>query len=1005
MNPVRSKKSGISGDFSKRTSNGVKGGIFEAEYKKLNKAQKEAVETTEGPVMVIAGPGTGKTQVLALRIGNILKQTDTPADGVLCLTFTNSGVDAMKRRLRAYGLDASRVVVSTFHAFGSKLIEEFFTHLDLPEPPVTMDEADAVGLIDDILASEEWTHLRPRGDATRYYRDLKSLVSVLIRERLSPEDFEKEIDADIARIKKDPESFSSRGARKGELKREAENKIAALERSREVAKFYELYEAGKRKRNLFDYDDILRALVRLVTEFEDVRATLRERHLYVLVDEHQDSSGVQNEFLNAVWGPVERPNVFVVGDDRQLIYGFSGASLTLFEEFRENFPGTKLITLTENYRSTQTILNAADAFLKSTLAEGKLSANRAGEHPILLSECAYPRDEVRRAGLFFKERIAEGVLPEECALLVPKNAHVRAAAAILEEMGLQVSSPGSLTLFRAEEYAYLSHILHALDNPYASVHIAEALLNPLSGVAPLEAHRLLHKTPARSLSIETVRDAGLPFGEKLQTLFESAHGRSAYEVIQEAGEASLLNDASTHEELTRRAEVVRSLLHIALALGEKRAGKPALTLKDVLAYLTRLEEYGEDVPLALWGEEKGIRVMTLHRSKGLEFDAVWIAHMNERALMGGKARGLALPEKLQQLGVKKDEAAARREVYVALTRAKHYAALSYAALSHTGGEEEVARVLEEMPEGHFLFEERAVSEKKLLAEGPQAAVAGKRLSKHTLSRADLRTLVAKEFSKKKVSTTTLNAFYDCAWKWYFAHFLGLPEPISETLTFGSVVHGAIENVLKLGATPKEKELKAALEEALNYHQVYDEKARRRMTTEALRALKHFAAEMLPNLYDERESERPLSAKDKRFPELTMVGKIDLMEHDGGGSVRVTDFKTGKPRTAKEIEKRDDEERLSGYLRQLAMYSYLLETAGKGKYEVEKSRLYFVESSDAASALYETVIGAEEIALLVKDIADYESLLLSGEWTERPCNHKAYPGAMECPYCKRAEMYQ
>ena len=126
--------------------------IFDTEYKKLNKAQKEAVDTIEGPVMVIAGPGTGKTQVIALRIGNILSKTDTPADGVLCLTFTNSGVSAMKKRLSVYGIDPSRVVVSTFHAFGTRLIEEFYQNLDLSLPPVTLDEADAVGIVDDILS-------------------------------------------------------------------------------------------------------------------------------------------------------------------------------------------------------------------------------------------------------------------------------------------------------------------------------------------------------------------------------------------------------------------------------------------------------------------------------------------------------------------------------------------------------------------------------------------------------------------------------------------------------------------------------------------------------------------------------------------------------------------------------------------------------------------------------------------------------------------------------------
>lgn len=976
---------------------GMKGDTqFEKLYKGLNKAQKEAVDTIEGPVMVIAGPGTGKTQVIALRIGNILQKTDTPADGVLCLTFTNSGVSAMKKRLSAYGIDPSRVVVSTFHAFGTKLIEEFYQNLDLSEPPVTLDEADAVGIVDDILSENDWEHLRPRGDASKYFKDLKSLVSLLIRERLSPEDFSEQIERDIHKIKNDPENLSSRGPTKGQLKKEVQNKIESLEKAKEAVLFYKLYEEKKKEQNVFDYDDILRAMVHLVTEFEDVRASLRERHLYVLVDEHQDSSGVQNEFLKQVWGPVEKPNVFVVGDDRQLIYGFSGASLSLFEEFRESFPGTRLITLTENYRSTQTILDTADALLKSTLTTGKLSSNRKGDLPIALVECAYERDEIMRAGLFFQERIAEGLAPEECALLVPKNYHVRSAMRVLEDLGLPISAPGSAKLFESSEFATLFNLLKVVSDPFAKVALADLILDPISGIAPLEAHHFLHKTYSKDLSVEKLSQ--FEFGEKLSQLVSGSKGRSPYDVVQMVGEAFFLNSALEHGEFVRKVEVVRSLLHLALLQEERlRKSVGVAKLSDFLSYLERLREYGQDVPLALFGQEKGIRIMTLHSSKGLEFEAVWIAHMNERSLMSGKRMGLALPEKLSLLEEKKDMAAARREVYVALTRAKRYANLSYALYSYTGAPEELASVLRELPAGHYTLETKEESEAKLLASGLEQYVVESKTRQTNLTRAELQGLVAEEFAKKRVSATALNSFFDCPWQWYFRTFLGVPEPESEAMKFGSVVHGAIENLLKSG--------QPAIDDVLDYNHIYNEKTRRRMATDALRALKRFSTELLPELYDERESEKALSAKDKRFPELTITGKIDLMESDGGSGVRVTDFKTGRPRPAKEVEKADEEGRMSGYLRQLAMYSYLLESAGRGKYEVEKSRLYFVESDDPKNTLYECTITREHLDLLAKDIADYQALLESGKWTERECHHKAYPGEKECPYCKRAEMYR
>jgi DNA helicase-2/ATP-dependent DNA helicase PcrA len=167
---------------------------FQEAYSKLNKEQKKAVDTIEGPVMVIAGPGTGKTQVLALRIANILKKTDSGPSAILCLTFTRSGVTAMRKRLLDYiGTDANKVIVSTFHGFAQRLIEKHYTLLDFAIPPELLDDTKAVSLIDEILHIRDWEYLRPRGNPATYFSDLKSLISLLKREQLSPSDFKASI--------------------------------------------------------------------------------------------------------------------------------------------------------------------------------------------------------------------------------------------------------------------------------------------------------------------------------------------------------------------------------------------------------------------------------------------------------------------------------------------------------------------------------------------------------------------------------------------------------------------------------------------------------------------------------------------------------------------------------------------------------------------------------------------------------------------------------------------
>ncbi|MGH7249465.1 MAG: UvrD-helicase domain-containing protein, partial [Minisyncoccia bacterium] len=238
-------------------------GIFEEEYKKLNKHQKEAVEAIDGPVMVVAGPGTGKTQVLALRIANILKKTDIKADGILCLTFTNSAVEAMRERLVRYiGEAGDKVNIFTFHSFGMKVIEEHYKVLGLETAPKLLEDADRAILFDEVLNGNDWQYLRPRSDSTRYYGDLKSLISLLKRDRITSEFFLSEIKKEIKSLQKDPENLSSRGESKGQLKKEIVGKIESLERTVEVAEFINIYEEKKSEQNVLDYDDVLEGLVK-----------------------------------------------------------------------------------------------------------------------------------------------------------------------------------------------------------------------------------------------------------------------------------------------------------------------------------------------------------------------------------------------------------------------------------------------------------------------------------------------------------------------------------------------------------------------------------------------------------------------------------------------------------------------------------------------------------------------------------------------------------------------
>ncbi len=992
---------------------------FETAYKSLNKEQKRAVDTTEGLVMVVAGPGTGKTQVLALRIAHILQKTDVGADAVLCLTFTRSGVSAMRARLECYiGSTARNVQVSTFHSFAGNIVEKYYGVLDFDRAPVSLDDTEAILLVDQLLHDYEWEHIRPRTNPSQYFSDLKGLISILKRERMTPGMFLEEVDKEIVSIKEDPESISSRGESKGQLKKEIEKKIESLERTKEVVEFYRLYEETKKNQGFMDYDDVLEYAVKIVELSDDARDDIRETYQYVLIDEHQDSSGVQNSFLKAVWKGVEQPNIFVVGDDRQLIYGFSGASLSYFEEFGTLFGKAELITLSENYRSTEPILALADELLQSSVIKERLKSNTKGSEKILLSQYSYERDEILGAGMFFKQQIAKGVRPEHCALLVPKNRHVRSAISILRNMGLPVSSAPGSSLFSLAEAQSILRVLQIIANPFNNVLLAESLLDASSGIAPLVAHTTLHQAKYKSLTIDDLKSYGsenglfagenevAKWGSRLSVWIDTLSHARISELVSTVGNELLIAHAQTHEALLVSTEIVRSFLHAAIVWEGKHPGEK---LAEFVEYLKRLEEYGQSVELASFGATSGIQVMTLHRSKGLEYKAVWIAHMNEETLMSQKRQVFTLPESIKAHINERDSAAARRELYVAITRAKEVCAISYAEQSYDGKLLSLATMVIDLPETHFILSTAQETEAALLASGPQTYVSvATKEDEDTLE--VLRSYVRDNYESIKVSVTLLNNFFDCPWKWYFRNFLKLPEVKSVSLALGSAVHGTIEYVLKADKKPQVKELEEKLTYCLIHEGITEPKELKRLLKDGLKAVKSWVETHYDHLAKDMVSERSVSFKDPAFPTLSMYGKIDLTERfpdlpAQAGGIRVTDFKTGSLKTANMIEKLTEENRLSDYMRQLAMYSYLIRGAEKGNV-VTSSRLLFVEADPKEkNALYETRISEEQIDLLIRDIKEYDEQLKSGEWIDRECHHKGYGDKTECEYCKMAKIFK
>ncbi len=323
--------------------------------------------------------------------------------------------------------------------------------------------------------------------------------------------------------------------------------------------------------------------------------------------------------------------------------------------------------------------------------------------------------------------------------------------------------------------------------------------------------------------------------------------------------------------------------------------------------------------------------------------------------------GFTLPLAISEKVIENDVDSIKRKLYVAITRAKRFCTLSYSMYSSKDSEQELAKIIADLPDE--VFEKGKIQ----IKEKAQEKVKKEKLDK-------LVKLVSEKYSDRYVSVSLLNNFFECPWKWYFRNLLQLPEEKSESLEFGSAVHEAIDQMIKHRKViiPEDREV--------------------------AKVVSRWAQHRLSEIAEKRENEKSISLKNEKFPHLNLYGKIDLVEYLPDGGLRVTDFKTGTVRKKSDIEKIDEEGRMSGNLRQLAMYAYLL------KKETRETRLEFLEYKNLKEIFYDRVIRKEEIDLLVKDIADYNELVKSGDWVDRPCNYNSYGKNTECEYCKMAQIY-
>jgi DNA helicase II / ATP-dependent DNA helicase PcrA len=485
----------------------------------LNENQLKAVTQTEGPVLVIAGPGTGKTQILAARIGKILLDTDTQPHNILCLTYTDAGAVAMRKRLFDFiGPEAYRVNIYTFHAFCNDIIQEnldYFGKLELD--PIS--DLERIDLFRNLVDSFPKDHplKRFRGDVYYEIKRLQELFSIMKREHWSPEYISEKIDefkdlvqcceADSPYYKEFKYVKKRLDVEAGTLKPKFYDLCENLEKLRAAVKEFPRYQKMMKEANRYDFDDMILWVLEAFKNDENLLLNYQERYQYVLVDEYQDTSGSQNELIRLLISYWDKPNIFVVGDDDQSIFRFQGANVQNIQEYTTRYAlDLYHVMLTDNYRSTQHILDVARFLIEHNTERINLpglSKHLTAQNEVYSGSIVRP--EIRAYFSQFHEfahltneveqLIQEGVPAEEIAVIYKEHRSGQELAKYFQLKGIPVNTKRKVNILKDPFGQKLVNILRyiALENqfPYTGDELLFKIMHyDFYKIAPIDTAKI-----------------------------------------------------------------------------------------------------------------------------------------------------------------------------------------------------------------------------------------------------------------------------------------------------------------------------------------------------------------------------------------------------------------------------------------------------------------------------------------------------------------------------------
>ncbi len=987
---------------------------FNTAYTKLNLAQKEAVDTIEGPVMVIAGPGTGKTQILTLRIANILRQTDSSPENILALTFTEAGAGAMRERLYTYiGQAAYRVNIHTFHEFAGNLIRLYPDSYLRAIGGRPASDLEKVSIIEAIIETGKVRSLRPHGNPSFYVKSIINALALMKREYITPDKFVTIIDKQAENLDHTPK-FHEKGAHKGKVRGEYQKLEKELVKNKELLFVYRAYDNALTSGNLYDFEDMIFETVEALEKNEDMLRDLQERYQYILADEHQDVNGGQNRIMELLASFHNRPNLFVVGDEKQAIFRFQGASLENFLFFEEQFPHTKSIALTHNYRSVQKVLDLAQELITkvdSPATSLRVPLTAFTKNIGLIEKKVFTHEAIEDEELVgnIKNLIEEGEKPEEIAVIVRSNKEVEAIAGALRLAGIPANATADGDILYHPITTSVRALIKAVLEPANEEALFIVLHAPYWDISRSDLVRVLQarsytKSLAKILSEPDIL-VGLELDNpmtftKVVTLLEEARAKLVNEAPHRILQFLLENSGFiSHLMMTNSLESGRVIRRLYDEIESLVRTHEATTLLDISNMFSVRIAHGLSLNAPyIQTNISAVQVMTAHKSKGLEFEQVFIPHLNN-VRWGDSSRPIyfRIPITKQVDDTAYDDLDDERKLlYVAITRTKTGLHLSYAKQNSDGRPFTSSPLLDEI--GQTLINEIDVT--KFETEFNPL---------YSLCQTDKPVLLDVSFLKltlvqRGLSATSLNNYLHSPWNYFYRNVLRIPELQAESAQFGTILHNTLRKATmyrtKNNTLPEVSLLKDYLENELNKLPLNIHEYTRfheRGLEAILVYLDYVGVSLPPVTKEEVKFEARLQTGNENFPEVLLTGNIDRLDYDlEGNLIRVVDYKSGKPKTRGFIEGAV-KDGTGDYKRQLTFYALLLSLQENNRLHTQNGLLTFVEADDKGKVHEEAyIISEEEIEALKQDIIRVTIEIAEGKFLSLPCDPKT------CDYCELVE---